>query len=196
MQQQALSLIAVFLFLGLPLPMESQNSVPPDQEQSSFGGEEVPGVPFIKRPVSVPDSVLQILKADKIVKSCSGDNVPNPEAPFGSWFVASEVHLDGPKQRDLIVLPSPGAHQPNYVCFHSVGSFGWFWVFRQTDERYQLVLKTMSFGIGVAKTRHLGYRDIRTVSPSAAGKFITTVTFGFDGKSYQEYGRKIRESQP
>jgi hypothetical protein len=124
-----------------------------------------------------------------------GNNVATAESPFASWFVASEVHLAGPQQRDLIVLPSPEVHQPDYMCFHSAGSFQCFWVFRASHGPYQLVLKTFAFGIDVAQARRHGYRDILTVSPSDAGKFLTTVTFRFDGTHYQEYGRQTRESR-
>ena len=39
-----------FLLLAFSLPLQSQNSnKKPRAEQSSFGGEEVPGIPFINR---------------------------------------------------------------------------------------------------------------------------------------------------
>lgn len=173
----------------------AQNFGGGEQEQSSFGGEEVPGVPFIKRPVAVPDTVLQILREDETVKSCLVANVPSPETPLASWFVASEVHLGGRQERDLMVLPSPRERQPDYLCFHSVEGFTRFWVFRLTHHRYQLALNTAAFGIEIAKKRHFGYRDIETASPSFAGRFTTTVTFHFDSTQYQEYRSETRESQ-
>ena len=77
-QMKRNGVLLFLLSLSLALPLESQNSSLKEQEQSGFGGEEVPGVPFIKRPIVVPDSVLQILKGDETVKSCLVNNVPSP----------------------------------------------------------------------------------------------------------------------
>jgi hypothetical protein len=174
--------------LSLPCRIESQNTGGVDREQTTFGGDEVPGVQFIKRPVSIPDSVLDILKRDDSVKACLAENA---KIQVASWFVASEIRLGGNLEHDLVVLPSPRADQPDYGCFHSAEGFTSFWVFRGTEGHYELLLKTAGLAIEIKKSRHQGYRDIETGSPSAI-KFIYTVSFRFDGKQYKEYGHKMR----
>lgn len=171
---------------------ESQKIGRVHQEQTTFGGEEVPGIPFIKRPAPVPNSVLNILKEDRDVKACSADNPPTVKVPLALWFVASEVHLGGNREQDLVVLASPRVNQPDYACFHTAGGFTSFWVFRVERGNSYLLLRTIAFGIAIKKSRHQGYRDIETGSPSSAGRFITTVSFRFDGKRYEEYGRNTR----
>jgi hypothetical protein len=189
-------LTVVLLLLTFALSLQAQNSSKAaEPEQSSFGGEEVPGIPFIKRPVSVPDSVLQLLKKADTVKGCLSDNEPTPDKPFSSWFVASEVHLGGRSERDLVVLPSPRAGQPDYGCFHSASGIQSLWVFRQTGGQYRLVLTTVGNGIDIMKIRHNGYRDIQSVTVGRAGRFITTITFHFDGGQYQRYQEETKENQ-
>jgi hypothetical protein len=192
MKRNVRTLFAFFVVLSLAAPLGAQNQSGRGVEQSSFGGEEVPGVPFIKHPASIPESVLQILRQDEVVKSCLSDTTPTPDAPFASWFVASQIHLDGPQQADLIVLPSPRDHHPDYLCLHSVEGFSRFWIFRKTGEGYELILTTGGLGVEVAKTRHAGRRDLESVNPIAG--VITIVTFCFDGKIYRKC-RTQRQSQ-
>jgi hypothetical protein len=196
MNQRA-PLIAFIPLLSFAISMQAQQTGRPvAHEQSSFSTEEAPGVPLVKRPVPIPHSVLRILETDDHVTSCleGEDNSPTREHPLASWFLASEIHLDGPNETDLIILPSSDATS-HYMCFHYVEGAGWFWVFRKNDKGYQLVLKAPGHGLNVIPTKYKGYRNIETGSLAQAGRFITTVTFRFDGKRYQEYQRATRESR-
>jgi hypothetical protein len=190
------SLVMAFLLL-LALTLSAQSQITrqsSQQEQSSFGTEELPGETLVKRPVPVPDTVLQILKTDDGVKSCLEYNPLVPGQLLGSWFIASEIHLDGPNERDLVILPTPHPGD-TYMCFHSVSGIGQFWVFRKIGERYQLVLKASGTGLLILKTRNNGYRSIQTGSVGQAGRYVTTITFRFDGQRYREY-RNITQEQP
>jgi len=188
-------LIALFLLSTFGLPLQSQSpDEPAEPEQSSFGGEEVPGIPFIKRPASIPPAALQILKQDDTVKGCLRDNEATADKPFVSWFVASEVHLDGQRERDLVVLPNP-RWQPGYGCFYSASGIRWFWIFRKTGEQYNSVLTTTGNGIEILQDKHAGFRDIRSGTIGSAGRFLTTVIFHFDGKQYQEFDEETKENR-
>jgi len=162
------------------------------QEQSSFGTEEFPGEPLVKRPVPVPDAVLEILKGDDGVKSCLEYNPLPAGGLLSSWFIASEIHLDGVNETDLVVLANPKPEE-SYPCFHSVAGISWFWVFRQTGRRYELVLRCAGNGLDVLKTRNNGYRDLQTVTLGQAGRYVTTTTFRFDGKRYKKYRESTEE---
>ena len=179
------------LFLLLTAAMSSQPQIANHQnrqEQSNFGTEEVPDEPLVTQPLSVPDAVMQTLKMDDGVKGCLSDNPLGPNQLLNSWFIASEIHLAGPKESDLVIVPSPEIG-PVHMCFNSVSGIGWFWIYRKIGERYRLVLKAAGNGLNILKTRTNGYRNIQAGSIGMAGRYVTTITFCFDGKLY----RKCRE---
>jgi hypothetical protein len=177
--------------LLLILASQAQTSSQVVQEQSSFGTEEAPGEPRVSRPHPVPDAVLRILETDEGVRSCLKDNPLSAGQHLGSWFLASEIHLDSPAQTDLIVVPSFQGEEG--MCFESVEGIGWFWVFRSADTNYQLVLKAAGNGLEVLRTRSNGYRDIQTGVVSQAGKYVTTVTFRFNGNEYVKHEETTQE---
>jgi hypothetical protein len=187
--------LAALLLLIVALPLQSQDSSGTlEPEQSSFGGEEVPGIRFIKHPVSIPYAVLEILRQDETVKGCLRENEATPDKPFNSWFVASTVHLDGPDERDLVVLPNPD-WQPGYGCFYSASGIQWFWIFRRTPKQYQLVLTTPGNGILILQDNHADHRDIQSGTIGSAGRFVTTTTYRFDGTRYRKYHEETKENQ-
>lgn len=161
-------------------------------EQSTFGTEEVPGEPFLRRPVPVPDAVSEVLRRDHGVQSCLEYNPLPSGEPLSSWFLASEIHLDGPNETDLMVLANPEPGKA-YLCFHSVEGISWFWVFRQTAGQSELILKAPGQGMDALKARHSGYKDIQTVTGGQAGRYLTTITYRFDGKRYRQYRERTRE---
>jgi hypothetical protein len=184
------SVIALSLLLTAAMLLQSQIAAHHRrQEQSSFGTEEDPGEPAVTRPLPVPDAVMQTLMLDDNVKGCLSYNPLAPGQFLNSWFIASEIHLGGPSEIDLVIIPIPRAHEPDYGCFHSVEGVGWFWVYRKIGDRYRLVLRAAGNGLDILKTRTNGYRNIQARSIGMAGRYVTTVTFCFDGKLY----RKCRE---
>lgn len=177
------SLIGLVLFLVFAAQMRSQKAgEATKEEQSTFGTEEVPGIPFVKRPLPVPDAALPILNVDVDVKGCLDDNPLPPGHSLASWFIGSEIHLDGPSENDLVVLPLP-----DNECFHSAAGIGTFWIFRKVGQQYELVLKALGNGLTILGTKYNGHRSIQTGTIGQAGRQFTTVVFRFDGKRYQKY---------
>lgn len=151
-----------------------------EKEQTSF---DTNGSPEITRPIPLPDSVLEILAHDNEVVACREGNPTPPGASLDSWFAASEIHLNGPDEVDLVVLPV--AQGTRYSCFHSAEGIGWFWVFRKVGAHYELVLKTTGLGLVIRNTRHNGYRDIQ--SDAAFGTHSSQTTYRFEHGKYREY---------
>jgi hypothetical protein len=190
--------LTVLLFILSAKPAQSQTAseVRHGREQSNFfSTEQGSSEPLVKRPVSIPDAVLQILKTDDGVQSCLENNPLTPGEPLNSWFIASEVHLDGAHESDLIVLPNASSKGDVYLCFHSVSGIGWFWVFRPIGRGYLLALAAPGDVLNILNARTSGYRDIQTKTGTAAGRFLTTTTFRFGGERYQEYRKDTREIQ-
>jgi hypothetical protein len=150
------------------------------KEQTSFDADSSRQ---ITHPVPLPDSVLQILARDNDVVACRKENPIPPGASLASWFVASEIHLTGPDEADLVVLPV--AQESPYLCFHSVEGIGWFWLFRQVGAHYELVLKTAGLGLIIRNTRHHGYRDIQ--NGMAFGTHSSQTTYRFENGKYRDY---------
>lgn len=189
------SLLALLFLFAFALSVHSQKAGQlATQEQSIFSTEEAsPYEPRVRRPVPVPDAVLEILKADDGVKACLEYNPLASGQLLSSWFVASGIRLDGHNEKDLVILPSYRGEES--MCFESVSGIGTFWVFRNLGARYQLVLRTSGNGLEILKTKNNGYRNIQTGTILHAGGFGTTVTFRFDGKAYRKYQETTQESR-
>lgn len=151
-----------------------------EKEQTSFDADPSRQ---ITRPVPLPRSVLQILANDSEVVACRNQNPIPPGASLASWFVASEVHLGGPDEADLVVLPV--AEGDRLLCFYSAEGISWFWVFHQVGAHYELVLKTFGLGLIIRDARHNGYRDIKSVA--AFGTHSSQTTYRFENGKYREY---------
>jgi len=140
----------------------------------------------LARPMPGPDAVLQVLSKDETVAACVKENPISHSGSLASWFVASQIHLNGSDETDLVVLPITQGDR--LMCFHSVEGIGWFWVFRPIGGRYELALKTAGLGLSILDSRHSGYRDIQ--SGGQVGKRSTRSMFRFDGKAYREFLKK------
>lgn len=183
------TLIWLICVLVFAVPVRSQKADDiENKEQSTFDAEEVPGIPLVKRPVPVPNAVLQILGEDVDVKGCLSSDLLPPNHSLASLFIGSEIHLDGPNERDLVVLPIPDSG-----CFQGATGIGTFWVFKASGERSKLVLKALGNGLEIAKNRYNGFRIIQTGTIGQSGKEYTTITFRFDGKTYQKYKESTRQ---
>jgi hypothetical protein len=78
-----------------------------EPEQTVFGADPQPQG-FIRKPVQVPPAALQVLR-DSLGRgavNCLKHNGITADDVPASWFVASEIHLDGPEEIDLIVQPN------------------------------------------------------------------------------------------
>ncbi len=162
------------------------------QEQTTFVSDtDEP----IKRPVDIPDEVLHILRENlgRGVNNCiKSDAGLTPEQVPASWFVASEIHLDGHSKADLIVRPTDliQSQSTNRCLFgaHAVP----FWVVGNTDGKYQLFINTLADGLRVLSSRTNRYRDIQIWSLTAVT--LTTSTLKFDGHTYKLAKRRTKNN--
>jgi len=145
------------------------------REQLSFSMEQEI-VPIVK-PATLPEGALRALEKDADIVFCMKNENLSPSQLPSSWFVGSQIHLDGPDEIDLIVLPNLTAN----TCF--VGPYtAKFWVLRMTGKGYELALSVHTHGLEVLKSSWKGYRDIETTVSTLNG--TTTTLFRFDGKQY------------
>jgi hypothetical protein len=89
---------------------------------------------------------------------------------------ASEVHLAGPSEKDIVVMAVGSLRGANITRF---------WVFRPTDRRFEMLLDARVHDLIVKKSRSNGYRDIELLSATAVT--VSTVIVRFDGTKYQTY---------
>jgi hypothetical protein len=150
----------------------AQTSRHPQKEQSHFGAEVA-----IRQPVEVPADVLSILREDKRNQTC----LRNGESPLSitsSWFVGSTIRLKNDRHADLLVT---GRNE----CLLRANLIP-FWVFRNTPQGNELVLRVTALGLDVLNSKTKNYRDIRT--GSATARAVHTVIFKFNGKEYRARG--------
>jgi hypothetical protein len=159
----------------------------PAREQVVFATEALPGEQRISNPVPVPNEVLAILQTDEGVKSCLENNPLGPGKQLSAWFIGSQIHLNGPTEVDLIVVPS--FHGDEQMCFQTPSGIGTFWVFCKRRLGYELALNARANGLEVKKSRHVGYRDIETTTLGQAGRNMTVIVFRFRGETYQQYSQ-------
>jgi len=161
-------------------------------EQTAFGANWGPGQLFMEKPVEIPAGALQVVRdtLHRGVVNCLNGHSITPEQAPASWFAASEIHLDGLEEVDLIVQPN----LPKIVA-HDVplgegagcllgANVGPFWVIRRNASgRYGLLLETYALGLVVLDSRANFYRDIQTVASTATTR--TTVLYKMAVAQYQ-----------
>ncbi len=192
--QLALSIIAM-LFFQMRCGAQTTNKTS-RTEQSRFA-IEIEAVP-VQQPIKLSKGALQALSKDQSVYSCLKSEELSPEELPAAWFYASEIHLDGPEQIDLIVLPGNGPSDtpPGKVrggaCLLGANTGG-FWVLHKTGGTFEVVLSEWAQSLDVLITRSHGLRDIRVRCSSLNGIYIRE--WRFDGKLYRLF-RKYSRSNP
>jgi hypothetical protein len=168
-------IMLVLIIIASAAFIEAQTTGKPSvKEQSLFGAEEE----TLDRPVKVPDGALELLRRDELVLQYLEAEKKSPDQLTAEPFLASEVHLDGAAETDLIVRGVGWLR--GYVAT--------FWVFRNLPGGYRLVLKATAAGLRVEHARWKGLRNISTASPIAGSS--VEVVYRFDGKQYQYYRKK------
>jgi hypothetical protein len=163
-------------------------------EQTGFNSDEVPGEVYVKKPVQISDRALEVLidtLSPGTINCIQSTNALTPEQIPGSWFVGSEIHLDGPDEVDLIVLPARMAGEspsPNRCLGAAHG--GPFWILRHINGRYELLLETYADGLSVLESRTNLYRDIETWSTTAVS--TTSLRYKMDVAQYQLSEKKSK----
>lgn len=194
----SVTLVAVLL---AGLGGSRQISVYQRPEQTVFNSEEVPSEVFVRKPVPIPKPVLQVLSENLnpgTVYCIKHQTQLTPKQIPAAWFIGSEIHLDGIGEVGLVVLPnvpkilqhdSPADVRAGGCLFGAHG--GPFWVFRQKDGKYELLLATFADGLGVLSSRTNGYRDIEAdYTTAVANATGHEVIYKFDGRRYQISERK------
>lgn len=177
---------AAFCAAGTFAAQGSKRSAPGQAEQSDFG-IELEAEPVL-RPAELPRAALDVLSKDDRVARCLERNGLSAQQLPSHWFVASRIHLAGPEELDLVVLPSgripdtpKGAISPN-VCLSGANT-AQMWVLRETQTGFQVALSQIGLGMNVLSTRTCGLRDIRV--GAVVGGYADAIEYKFDGKSYQ-----------
>jgi hypothetical protein len=168
----ALVMLVVGMTTSLVATQKQSDSKGSPHEQSDFGADEEK----LDRPATVPDEVVQTIRQI--------DQAPPDKLP-AEWLLASEIHLDGPHEVDLIVMGTGGLRGAHIVPF---------WVFRKKQAGYELVLATGGDGLSVLKTRWKGFREINALGIGLAGREIYTTTFRFDGERYQKFRQRTESN--
>lgn len=138
-------------------------------EQTYFSAE----VEGVEKPVTLPQDVVAILRAEEMVRNgIEDENLPPEEMPL-SWFSASAIHLSNSAKVDLVVVGNPPLAGANVTTF---------WVFHATPHGYELVLTAPAHDLEVKNTRWKGYRDIELISMTAVQ--MSRVLCRFDGQRY------------
>jgi hypothetical protein len=187
-----LGLFVAVLAVSLEAQEPEKNSQP---EQTRFGADWVAGEVFISKPVQIPLGALQVIRDNLSlppVAGCLERNGMTSEQVPASWFAASEIHLAGPEEVDLIVqpdlpkivsheIPPETAKAANCLLGANVGRF---WVMRKNPSgRYSLLLATVALGLEVLDSRANFYRNIRTGASTAVTS--TTILYKMYAGQYQ-----------
>jgi len=161
------------LALAIAIGQRAEGQTPakvPQGEQMRFGLEEP-----LEQPAPIPEDVLEILRRDSDVRTCEIEG-GSRDAILATWYEASQIHLDGPNEIDLII-------KAKNACLWGP-NINPFWIFRGTRNSHRLVLSTIALGLQVLKTKTNGLRDVR------GGAIVRLkpnyVTYKFDGRTYQQ----------
>ena len=139
-------------------------------EQLNFSAED----DSVHRPIDLPIGVMEILRRDDYVLDILKDERLSTEKLPTSWFWASQVHLSGTEEEDVVVV----GRCP--ICGANVSVF---WIFRPTLNGFDKVLFTGALNLEIKKHRSRGYKEIETSSVTM--QKVWTELWRFDGKHYQ-----------
>jgi hypothetical protein len=172
-------LVVVGATLMLAASQRSENTRQREQRHFSTEQQIVP----LDKPVAVSEDVARALRDDDILvrasRSCLKAGETARDIP-SSWFVASEVHLDGPDETDLVVLPQK-------QCMNGA-NVGPFWLVRRSATAPRILLSTGGHDLEIIDSRRNGYRDIRSSAFTAT--MVSTTIFRYDGETYKPYKGK------
>jgi hypothetical protein len=128
-------------------------------------------------PAALPADVAAILLKDEHVqRTLDGNKLPPDQLPL-SWFAVSEVHLAGPREKDLVVMATGRLGGANVTTF---------WVFRPTEHGHELVLNGPALVLNIKKERANGYKMIELTKVVHLDT-IDSVTLRFNGSRYEAF---------
>ena len=146
-------------------------------EQVQFSAEDE----TVKRPIVLPYEALRVIEEDpSVAEGLKNEAPPTTQIPKG-WLMASEVHLAGPDEKDIIVVATGSLLGANVTTF---------WVLRPSRRGYELLLSAPAHDLVIKGTRFKGYKDIELVSATALD--VSTESLRFDGKKYDVHEQRSK----
>ncbi|MGO9642945.1 MAG: hypothetical protein ACLP1Y_16750 [Candidatus Acidiferrales bacterium] len=170
----------IFVFVVACGSARAQNNPSGPSEQTHFSAEDT----AVKKPIVIPEEVLDILKKDGMVRDAlEAQNLSADELP-SSWFSGSAIHLSSADEQDLVVVGNAPLLGSNVTTF---------WVICLTARGPQLVLMAHAHNLVVKNTRWRGHRDVEVTAATALR--VSTVLYRFDGKRYVASARETQDIQ-
>jgi hypothetical protein len=158
MKMHASLVIPSCVILIAAVNLFAQTASQRSSEQISFSAEEQ-----VKRPVPIPATVMAMLSNDQVVKQVlQSDHLTAEKLPT-EWFLASEVHLAGANERDLVVIAKGHLAGANITTF---------WIFHSTFDRFIPILNAApAHNLRILDTSSNGHKDIELTSATGCPGF-------------------------
>ena len=154
-----------FILLALTNPAQATGAgAPCPNEQIHFSAAD----DRVNCPIAIPDDVAAILRSDPDISR----HLQNGTLP-ATWFSATEVHLAGKTERDIIVMAAGPLRTADATTF---------WVFRPTAQGHELILTATARDLILTHKRDGDYRIIETDSRSSTHR--RTARYRFEGRHY------------
>ncbi|MGA3323503.1 MAG: hypothetical protein ABSF45_03465 [Terriglobia bacterium] len=154
--------------------VQAQKHQPP-REQTIF----YEGKPF-KYPVPLSPAVLNVLvKTVENQREMGIEDNSRVRSNPAKLFRATEVHLDGLNEIDLVIIGLPPMRGVDT---------GWFWLVRSTPNNPKILLWATGNSIQVMDSKTNGYCDISSAWASASETLDKV--YHFDGKEYMLWKEK------
>jgi hypothetical protein len=139
-------------------------------EQTSFSCEEE----RFEHPVPLNEAAKKALAGEKSIADALRDEKLSVETMPEDWFTASEVHLSGSTEVDLVVM---GARLARGAYTST------FWVLRKSAHGYRVVLRDNAHDLELQKARTNGLHNILTAIITL--RYGSTAEYEFDGNKYR-----------
>ena len=164
--------------------MLAQNAPSSQQEQLSF--EIGHHTPVVKHPVSLSDAELVALRNSTPAEQGLEGLVSNKPAlsipkPTREGLEAAVVHLNGPAERDLVVIGSGRRYAAGTAPYWILAPF---WVIREENGKPKIVLAIFTQQLQILSSKHRGMADLTARKDTGMGTLVTQ--FEFNGFKYTE----------
>lgn len=144
--------LAAIVWMGNPAQSRT-GSRAQSGEQLSFSVDDED----VQRPIPLPPTIGRLLASDPAVKTrlqderLSSNDLPN------SWFQVSAVHLNGPAEKDIVVIGS------GLLLGAKVTTF---WIFRPKLSGFEMIFTASAHDLIIKQSRTAQYLDIETLAAS------------------------------
>lgn len=165
------SIVFALLLVSFPdfLPSSQKGKRVPSTEQTEFSCES-----DFEHPVPLNASAMKALANEKSFADLVKQEELSADVEPEKWFTASEVHLSGPAEPDLVVM---GTHLARGAYTSA------FWVLRKSPDGYRVVFRDDAHDLQLLEPRTNGLRNILTAVPTL--RYVSTAEYEFDGITYK-----------